>query len=103
MLDTDGAVRLSAFRRLDHALFERLLELLGRALASTPDSSGLRRGSTADGRVEVLLKAPPDGASATLVTPRGTFQGPDYEIQIQARGPVAVQLSLSAQPAGASQ
>src|SRR6266571_1725607 len=48
MLDTDGTVRLAAFGRLDHALFERLLELLGRALASSPDSSGLRRGSTAD-------------------------------------------------------
>jgi hypothetical protein len=29
-----GTVRLAAFSRLDHALFERLLELLGRTLAA---------------------------------------------------------------------
>jgi uncharacterized protein (TIGR02677 family) len=103
MLDTRGTVRLAAFGRLDHALFERLLELLGRALASNPDSSGLRRGSTADGRIEVLLKAPPDGTTATLVTPRGTFQGPDYEIQIRACRPVPAQPSLSPQLTRASQ
>src|SRR6266702_3018290 len=48
-------------------------------------------------------EAPPDGATATLVTPRGTFQAPDYEIQIRACGPVPAQPSLSAQLAGASQ
>jgi uncharacterized protein (TIGR02677 family) len=102
MLDTGGTVRLAAFGHLDHALFERLLELLGRALASSPDISGLRRGSTADGRIEVLLKPPPDGCTATLVTPRGTFVGPDYEILIRACGAVPAQGPLRARSAGAS-
>ena len=102
LLDTGGPVRLAAFGRLDHALFERLLELLGGALAASPDSSGTRRATTADGRIEILLTAPPDGATATLITPRGTFRGPDYEIQIRACGAAPAQPAVSAQRAGSS-
>jgi uncharacterized protein (TIGR02677 family) len=86
MLDTDGSVRLSAFGRLDHAVFERLLDLLGRALATAPDRAGTRRGSTADGRIEIVLRPPTDSSTATLTTGHGTFHGPDYEIQIAAYG-----------------
>lgn len=86
MLDTGGGVRLSRFGELDHALFERLLELLGGALAASPDSSGARRGSTTDGRIEIILRPPADGAVARLRTPRGVFRGPDYEIEIRAAG-----------------
>lgn len=86
MLDTGGAVRLSSFGRLDHQVFERLLELLGRALASNPDRSGTRRGSTTDGGIEIVLRPPMDSAVARLRTPRGEFRGPDYEIEIRAVG-----------------
>ena len=86
MLDTSGTIRLSSFGRLDHALFERLLELLGRALSSSPDPSGWRRGATTDGRIEVVLKPPADTAIAELTTPRGVFRGPDYYIEIRAQG-----------------
>ncbi len=61
----------------------RPLDLLGRALAAPPDTSGRRRGITGDGRVELVLHAPPDGARATLRTPRGTFTGPDYLLDIR--------------------
>jgi uncharacterized protein (TIGR02677 family) len=84
LLDTGGPVRLSAFARLDHDVFERLLELLGRALGTAPDRSGSRRTATGDGRVEILLRPPPDGAVATLRTPHGVFSGPDYRIEIRA-------------------
>jgi uncharacterized protein (TIGR02677 family) len=86
MLDTGGIVRLSHFGRLDHALFDRLLELLGQALGSSPDGSGWRRGTTTDGRIEIILKPPSDAAIATLETLRGVFHGPDYEIEIRAAG-----------------
>ena len=102
LLDTGGTVRLAAFGRLDHALFERLLELLGGALAAGPDSSGLRRATTVDGRIEILLKPPPDGAIATLATPRGTFRGPDYEIRIRAPGAAPAQAAVAAERAGGS-
>lgn len=86
MLDTGGTVRLSHFGQLDHALFERLLELLGRALATSPDGSGWRRGTTADGRIEIILKPPADRSVACLTTGRGVFRGPDYAIEIRAMG-----------------
>ncbi|APU22562.1 TIGR02677 family protein [Actinoalloteichus sp. GBA129-24] len=86
MLDTGGIVRLSSFGHLDHTVFERLLELLGRALAASPDRSGVRRSSTADGRIEMVLYPPTDRAAARLTTGHGRFDGPDYEIEIRAVG-----------------
>lgn len=86
MLDTGGPVRLSRFGRLDHAVFERLLELLGRALAAAPRQGGTRHSSTADGKIEIVLRPPPDHAVAQLCTPRGRFSGPDYVIEIRAFG-----------------
>lgn len=86
MLDTGGKIRLSDFGRLDHALFERLLELLGRALSSGPDSSGWRRGTTADGQIEIVLRPTGDATVARLKTPLGVFTGPDYSIEVRAAG-----------------
>ncbi|MVU82283.1 TIGR02677 family protein [Nocardia sp. ET3-3] len=86
MLDTGGVVRLSAFGRLEHEVFERLLDLLGRALGSAPDSEGVRRGSTADGRVEITIRPPTGGGQAELKTPRGVFRGPDYVVRVSAPG-----------------
>ena len=85
-LDTGGPIRLSAFGRLDHAVFERLLDLFGRALSGAPGPAGVRRAVTSDGRVEIVLRRPPDGATAVLTTPRGRFAGPDYEVEITAPG-----------------
>ncbi|WP_020579915.1 TIGR02677 family protein [Actinopolymorpha alba] len=82
-LATNGVVRLSSLGRLDHSAFEHLLDLVGRALAGAADSSGVRRGTSADGRVEITLVAPSDGRTATLRTPRGRFGGPDYHLRIQ--------------------
>ncbi|EHY91227.1 TIGR02677 family protein [Saccharomonospora azurea] len=81
-LATGGPVRLSTFAELDHDTFERLLDLLGRALATRPDTSGARRAATTDGRVEIVLRPPHDGARASLRTPRGVFTGPDYLVDV---------------------
>jgi uncharacterized protein (TIGR02677 family) len=87
MLDTGGgSIRLSDFGTLDHALFERLLELLGRALTSAVDRHGTRRTTTSDGRIEVVLRQASNGRIAELVTPLGIFKGPDYDIEIAATG-----------------
>ncbi|MFI8519188.1 TIGR02677 family protein [Streptomyces sp. NPDC085481] len=85
-LETDGPVRLSSFSALDPAAFDRLLDLLGRALAARPDAGGRRRATTGDGRVEVALSPPPDGRTAVLRTAQGTMAGPDYVIQVTAAG-----------------
>jgi uncharacterized protein (TIGR02677 family) len=85
-LSTAGPVRLSGLGTLEHGRFERLLELLGRALSAPPDAAGHRRGMSTDGRVELVLLAPADGSRATLRTPRGTFAGPDYIVDVRVLG-----------------
>ncbi|MFJ2579244.1 TIGR02677 family protein [Kitasatospora aureofaciens] len=85
ILGTDGPVRLSAFGSLEHAVFERLLDLLGRALAVRPDGSGVRRAVTSDGRVEIVLRSG-DGGRAVLRTSRGRLEGPDYLVEIRSPG-----------------
>jgi hypothetical protein len=75
---------LSSFVRLDHEVFERLLDLLGRALSSGALTDGTRRSVTADGRMEIVLSPPlPGAAPAVLRTPRGRFEGPDYTVDIR--------------------
>ncbi|MFB9908491.1 TIGR02677 family protein [Allokutzneria oryzae] len=86
LLDTGGRISLSSFGALDHGVFERLLDLLGRALGTAPGHGGTRRSTTSDGRIEILLRPPRDGATATLTTPRGYFHGPDYNVEIRAAG-----------------
>lgn len=89
LLGTDGPVRLSSFGRLDHALFERLLELVGRALGSSAGSDGRRRATTGDGRIEIVLRLPADGAEAVLTTPLGTFRSPDLVVEIRGAAGVS--------------
>ncbi|MFI6444588.1 TIGR02677 family protein [Kitasatospora sp. NPDC050543] len=86
VLGTDGPVRVSALGMLDHAVFERLLDLLGRALAARPDGTGARRAVTADGRVEIVLRLLPDGGRAVLRTSRGRLEGPDYLVEVRRPG-----------------
>ena len=85
VLGTDGPTRLSAFARLDHDVFERLLDLLGRALGAPAGSDSARRSAAADGRMEIVLRAPVPGRIAVLCTPRGRFEGPDYLVDIRDR------------------
>lgn len=82
-LATGGRVRLSSFATLEHSTLERLLDLLGRALSATTDSSGARRGITADGSMELVLLPAEDHEPARLRTPRGTLTGPDYVVDVR--------------------
>lgn len=86
-LDTGGGIRLSRFARLEHEVLERLLELLGRALATAPDRHGVHKATTGDGRVEVLLTPPPEHREhAVIRSPRGVFISPDYDVEIRTPG-----------------
>ncbi|MFJ9902348.1 TIGR02677 family protein [Streptomyces sp. NPDC101152] len=89
LLRTTAPVRLSHVGRLDHRVFERLLDLLGRALAVRPGSDGVRRAVTADGRVEVLLRAPDGPGRALLRTSHGRLTAPDYVLEIRPAGGAA--------------
>lgn len=83
VLRTTTPVRLSHFGTLDKAVFERLLDLLGRALAARPDSTGTRRSVTSDGRVEITLRVAQDDRRAVLRTVHGELEGPDYVVVIR--------------------
>ncbi|MEZ0064955.1 uncharacterized protein (TIGR02677 family) [Streptacidiphilus sp. MAP12-20] len=86
VLSTDAPMRLSLLGSLDHVVFERLLDLLGRALASRPGRDGSRRAVTADGRVEIILRPAADAARAVLLTARGELESPDYLVAIHEAG-----------------
>lgn len=86
LLCTAAPVRLSQFGALDDRVFERLLDLLGRALAAGPDAVGVRRAATGDGLVEVVLAPPRGPGQAVLTTPRGRLTAPDYVVEIHPAG-----------------
>ncbi|MEU1624885.1 TIGR02677 family protein [Streptomyces sp. NPDC020096] len=83
LIRTSAPVYLSHFAELDHRVFDRLLDLLGRALAVRPDASGRRRAVTGDGQVEVLLCPPTGPGRAVLHTARGRLTAPDYVVEIR--------------------
>ncbi len=85
-LRTDGVLRLSAFGLLDSDAFRELLGLLGQALFAPLGGDGARRAVTADGQVEVVLRAPSDGRVARLETDAGVMHGPDAHIEIAILG-----------------
>jgi len=85
-LVTDGPVRLSAAGELAYPVFERLLELLGRAMSAGAGPDGSRRAVTSDGRLEILLRPPPDGRTAVLRTARGRLTAPDFVVDVRAAG-----------------
>ena len=80
---TDGPVRISSLAELDHDTFHRLIDLVGRALGSEPDSTGTRTAGTSDGRMQINLRNARGWARIT--TQKGTLSGPDYVIDVQSR------------------
>jgi uncharacterized protein (TIGR02677 family) len=85
-LTTRGSVRLSTFGRLPAAEFAELLSLLAAGLEAPAGGDGARRALSADGRVEVVLSDPGDGASARLATEEGVLHGPDLVVSISLVG-----------------
>ncbi|SES19167.1 TIGR02677 family protein [Lentzea xinjiangensis] len=82
-IQTDGAIRISTLTNLDHDTFHRLIDLVGRALGSDPDSTGTRTAGTTDGRMQINLRNA--RGWATITTQKGTLSGPDYVIDVQSR------------------
>lgn len=82
-LASDGAVRLSAFGELESGEFDRLLDLLGRALATSADSTGARRAMTGDGGAELVLRDAGDDREAVLRTTRGSLRGKDFVVDVR--------------------
>jgi hypothetical protein len=81
-LATSGTVRLSTFGRLPANSFAELLALLAVGLDAPLGTDGARRALSADGRIEVVLRAPRDSLMATISTDTGVLRGPDFHVSI---------------------
>ncbi len=79
-----GAVRLSDLARVDERELSHLLAWISRAYES-PARNGVRRAGSRDGRGEIGLVEPPDGARTTLQAPHGTLDTPDYRLEVTLR------------------
>jgi hypothetical protein len=77
-------LRLSAVGELDPRSFTHLLGWLSRAY-ETPAIGGRRSASSSDGRAEIALIAPLDGARTTLTVPHGRLDTPDYRLEVRLR------------------
>jgi len=82
-LTTTGAARLSTFDGLDSVAFAELLSLLSAALCAPIDTGLARRTLSTDGQVELVLRDPGDGRTATVHTDHGVFTGPDLLVSIR--------------------
>ncbi|MFL1428978.1 MULTISPECIES: TIGR02677 family protein [unclassified Nocardiopsis] len=81
-LATQGPVRLSDLGELDPAAFGLFLQLLGDALAGWGHGTTRTTATSNDGTMEIRLSALPDGRTAIVRTPDGTFHGPDHLVDI---------------------
>jgi len=80
-----GPVRLSSLAALERPELEQLLALLDEALVSPREPDGTRRGRTADGRFEVVLRTPEGQRRwVRLETPLGRLRCLDYELEVSA-------------------
>jgi uncharacterized protein (TIGR02677 family) len=75
-----GAQRLSQLGTLDEMEFEALLGLLDRLLAAEPDDQGVRRATSADGRLRMELVPPRDRTRTIVRTERGALHLYDWEL-----------------------
>jgi uncharacterized protein (TIGR02677 family) len=75
---------LSDLAEIDPRSFTHLLGWLSRAYEA-PAVGGRRRASSSDGRAEILLVAPPDGARTVLRVPHGRLDTPDYRLEVTLR------------------
>jgi hypothetical protein len=78
----DRDTRLSTLERLDDDELVMLLDLLDTALTSPRGRDGARRCRASDGRLEIILHPPRDGATATLRMPSGRLRCPDYLVTV---------------------
>lgn len=77
-----GELTLSMVGDLDPEAFDLVLHLLDTALTAPTDPDGRRTARTIDGRLEVMLSRPPDGATCLVATQSGRLHAPDYRLTV---------------------
>lgn len=78
------AVRLSDVAQVDERELTHLLSWVSRAYEA-PAHDGVRWAGSSDGRAEIRLVEPADGARTTLRAPHGTLETPDYRLEVTLR------------------
>jgi len=83
-LRSGDRLRMSELHRLHPVELEHLLGLVSRAFAHRREPDGSRRAATADGREQIRLVPPTDGARTTIAAQHGQLDCPDYAIEVVA-------------------
>jgi uncharacterized protein (TIGR02677 family) len=78
-----GALRLSLLAALSSAEFEHLMAWIGRAFEQPADALRVRRALSDDGRLEIALRPPQDGARTMIATADGRLDCPDYGLEVR--------------------
>jgi uncharacterized protein (TIGR02677 family) len=82
-----GPVRLSALGAVDEDELDLLLMLLDASLGQPAGEGGIRRGTTPDGRLAIVLGGPDDGAPPALLRATGgVLACADYVLEVRRRG-----------------
>lgn len=81
---SQSPLALSDLVTLDPCSFGHLLAWVSRAY-ETPATEGRRRASSSDGRAEIVLVAPADGARTVLEVAHGRLDTPDYRLEVRLR------------------
>ncbi|MEA2369784.1 MAG: hypothetical protein QOH12_178 [Solirubrobacteraceae bacterium] len=82
-----GPIALSTLESVDTHEFRHLLAWIGRAYEAPAGPDGLRRASSTDGSVTILLRAPADPVRerARVRAPHGTLDLPDFRLEVVGR------------------
>ncbi|HWH12505.1 MAG TPA: TIGR02677 family protein [Solirubrobacteraceae bacterium] len=82
-----GPIALSSLESVDTHEFRHLLAWVGRAYEAPAGPDGLRRASSTDGRVTIVLRAPNDPLRerARIRAPHGTLDLPDFRLEVLER------------------
>ena len=86
-LSAGGPIRISSLARVNQSEFSHLLTWIGRAYESPPGADGTRRANSTDGRATIALREPadPHRERARLRAPHGTFDLPDFALEVLTR------------------
>ncbi len=80
-----GPLRFSSLAALERPELDQLLAILDEALVAPRAPDGARRARSADGRFDIVLRAPAgEPAWVVLETPSGRLRCLDYEIEVSA-------------------
>lgn len=93
-------LRVSDLVELDAGEFDLLLSLLDTALVAPRAGDGGRQTRTADGRLEVVLAPPDDGATCEVVTSAGRLRCADYRVEVTDLQAPATGVPVAAAGAG---